>query len=260
MCSPLYFTIAYEINPWMHRENQVDQEKAIKQYDKLKKTYQTLGVEVIEIEPHISLPDMVYTANFGCMEGDMFIKSNFRYLQRRKESDLAARFLKKTLDCRISSIPDNIFFEGQGDLLKNHVRYFFGHGFRSQKEALPYLQDILPLPIIDLALTNPYFYHLDTCFAPLSQDAVIINPAAFPQESLKKIRQYFSFVIETDEKDNTHMACNLVVVGKTIVVGKGISKNLRKKCENIGFTVLEINMSEYLKGGGSIKCVSFEIN
>ncbi len=260
MCSPRYFTIAYEINPWMHRENQVNKEKVVKQYNELKKAYQQLGVEVVEIDQNQLLPDMVYTANFGCVEENVFIKANFRYRQRRKEADIAAEFLKKHLGCTVYKIPPGIFFEGQGDLLKNHVRYFFGHGFRSEKKALPYLQKALSLPIIDLELINPYFYHLDTCLAPISNDAVIVNPKAFSANSLKKIRQYFSYVIETEDEDNNHMACNLVVVDTTIVVGKGISKKLRNQCKDLGFTVWEIEMGEYLKGGGSVKCVSFEIS
>lgn len=44
------------------------------------------------------------------------------------------------------------------------------------------------------------------------------------------------------------MCCNLVSEGNTIVVGKGISENLKKTFKANGFEIIETLMKEFLKG------------
>jgi N-dimethylarginine dimethylaminohydrolase len=163
------------------------------------------------------------------------------------------------LGYEILKVPETIFFEGQGDLLKTSSMYFFGWGKRSQVESKPYLEEFLGKPVVDFQLINPYYYHLDTCFAPLADDTVMINQRSFMPEGLAKIREIFPNVIETSEQDNTVIGCNLVTVGKNIVVGKGISLALIETLAKFGYKVHEIDTTEYLKGGGSVKCLSLEL-
>jgi N-dimethylarginine dimethylaminohydrolase len=48
------------------------------------------------------------------------------------------------------------------------------------------------------------------------------------------------------------------VVENNIVVAQGISNELRKEFENLKFNIHEVDSIEYRKGGGSVKCMSFE--
>ena len=258
LCPPDYYDIEYEINPWMHTSNKVDHEKVQSIYQQIKSLYLSLDIEVHEIQAEKGLPDMVYSANFGEVRGNTFIKSNFRFSQRRAEADFAAKFFQEKFGYKTVSLPEDIFFEGQGDLLNDGKRFFFGWGKRSQQEAKPYLEKYLDAEVIDFELINPYYYHLDTCFTPLTPDLVMINPKSFKPEGLKKIHEIFSQVIETNEEDNNFLACNLINAGKNIVFAKGSSKVLREKLEGLGYILHEVDMTEYIKGGGSVKCISFE--
>lgn len=259
MCAPTYYQIEYEINPWMHINNDVDPKGAAAAYQQLKQTYTKLGVEILDIAPAKGLPDMIYTANLGFALTDKFVVANFRYPERRGESALAKKYFQD-LKFEIFELPEGIFFEGEGDLLKtDDHRYFFGHGHRSMPEAKPYLNDFLSTTCIDLEVTNPYFYHLDTCFAPLSNSAVVINPVSFTPEGLKTIHAQFDTVIEASAADNAVLGCNLEVIDTTIVVGKGISPQLQDRFQEIGLTTATVDMREYLKGGGSVKCASLRI-
>lgn len=259
LCPPTFYDIEYEINPWMHIQNKVDQDEAKKEFLKLRQVYQKLGVKLLEIPQVKGLPDMVFTANFGCVKDGVFIKSNFKFRERRKEGEFARTFFEKKLAKKTHSLPNDIFFEGQGDLLTDGKRYFFGFGKRSSLNAKTHLEKILEKSIIDLELINPYYYHLDTCFAPINTDTVIINPSSFSKESLRKVYDHFEDVIVTNNKDNQLLACNLVVVGKNIIIGKGISLNLKNALKSRGFTIHEVEMKEFLKSGGSVKCLSLEI-
>ncbi|MCL5411396.1 MAG: arginine deiminase family protein [Patescibacteria group bacterium] len=259
LCPPDYYDIEYEINPWMSLGNKVDKLKVQGQYQALRQLYLRLDVQTLEIKPDPGLPDMVYTINTGWVAKGIFIKANFRYPQRRREADLMGEFLEEELNLETKTLPTGVYFEGGGDLLKAGEKYFLGWGKRSVYEAKNYLEEFLESKIIDINLENPYFYHLDTCFAPLCEDTVVINEGAFKPEELKKIQQNFKNIIVTNEQDNKFLACNIVVFEKNIIITKGISLGLRQRIESFGFQVHEVGMSEYLKGGGSVKCVSLGI-
>lgn len=258
LCPPTYYDIEYEINPWMDVNRKANKEKVQLEYANLKAKYTELGIEFMEIEPQPGLPDMVYAANFGFAEGKKFIKATFKYPERRKEADFAEAYMKN-LGYEILTLPEEIFFEGQGDLLKTSTHYFMGWGKRSMPEAKKYLEQYLDKPVVDFELINPYYYHLDTCFAPIADDIVMINQRSFKPEGLKKVYEYFPTVIETSEQDNSVLCCNQVVFGNNIVLGKGITLALIEKLGGLGYKVHEIDTTEYLKGGGSVKCLSLEL-
>lgn len=258
MCPPDFYDIEYEINPWMDLSNKVDKELVQEQYFQLKSKFEELGTTVMEIPAQRGLPDMVYSANYGHIEGEIFIPANFKFEQRRKESSFAKEYFDMQ-GYEIKEIPNEIFFEGQGDLLKAGNNYFMGYGKRSMKEAAKYVSEFIGYDVKPLEVIDPYYYHLDMCLGPISEDIVVINPKSFNQEGLETIRDSFGTVIEASEEDNKVMACNLVVVGENILLGEGITDDLRESIEDNSFELHELNMSEYVKGGGSVKCCSLEV-
>lgn len=257
LCPPTFYDIEYEINPWMDVENKVDKRKALEEYKELKSAYQSLGAEVLEIKPVNGLPDMVYAANLGFPLGNKFALSNFRYEQRRKEAVFAKEYFEK-LDFEIVKLPESVYFEGQGDLLTVGGKFFIGWGKRSSKEAKDILNNKLGIEFIDFELKDPYFYHLDMSLGPLDSKTALVNFRSFTQEGLSKLKSEFTNIIEITEEDNKFMACNLVVVDKTVVIARGISDKLKGDIKKHGFDVVEIPMDEYRKGGGSIKCLTLE--
>lgn len=257
LCPPNFYDIEYEINPWMNVKNKIDKEKVLEEYEELKKTYQSLGVEVLEIEPVKGLPDMVYAANIGFPLGEKFISSNFRYEQRRREAVFGEKYFE-ALGFKIINLPKNIYFEGQGDMLTMGGKYFMGWGKRSSKEAIGILNKELGINCIEFELRDPYFYHLDMSLGILDFQTALINPRSFTDEGLLKLRSQFKNIIETSEEDNEFMACNLVTVNKTVIIAKGISDKLKQDIMEYGFNVAEISMDEFRKGGGSIKCLTLE--
>lgn len=257
LCPPTFYDIEYEINPWMRVENKVNKEKAWEEYETLKSTYQSLGVEVLGIPPVKGLPDMVYAANLGFPLGNNFVVSNFRFEQRRKEADFAKKYFED-LGFETITFPKNLYFEGQGDLLTVEGKYFMGWGKRSSREAVEILNKKLGIECIDFELRDPYFYHLDMSLGMLDAKTALINPRSFTKEGLLRLENEFPNIIATTEEDNKLMACNLVVVNKTVIVAKGINDKLKSEIDRRGFKVCEVPMDEFRKGGGSIKCLTLE--
>src|SRR3989344_5835574 len=80
MCPPKYFDIEYEINPWMHQDDQPAEDTAASQWQKLYKIYtEQLGWHVELIEPIKGLPDMVFATDCCLIGDDKVMLSSFRY-------------------------------------------------------------------------------------------------------------------------------------------------------------------------------------
>src|SRR5947209_13862829 len=116
MCPPDYFGIFYEINPWMNQEVRSDPELAHEQWHNLLANLEKAGASVKAIEPVKSLPDMVFVANAGLVDGRRLILSRFRYPERQPESKYAALWFQSH-GCEVIELPDEsgVCFEGGGD-------------------------------------------------------------------------------------------------------------------------------------------------
>src|SRR6185503_1242345 len=134
LCPPAHYDIEYVINPWMDTKNKVNSSKAEDAYTHLKQIYTDLGCEILEIAQKKGLPDMVYAANYGFPQSNLFIKSNYKYDERKDEAEAAKIYFKK-LGFEIKELPQDIEFEGQGDLLVAGDKYLLGWVKRTDPEA-----------------------------------------------------------------------------------------------------------------------------
>src|SRR5438105_1301099 len=87
LCPPDYYGIEYEINTWMKRSRNALPALAREQWQQLHDTLQSLGCHIELIAPRQNQPDMVFTANAGLAVGKKFIRSNFRFPERRGEEE-----------------------------------------------------------------------------------------------------------------------------------------------------------------------------
>src|SRR5579862_525431 len=87
LCSPDFYGIQYEINPWMDRRHNAVLALAQSQWLALREKLRSLDCEIELIAPQPNLPDMVFTANAGLVFGNKFIRSNFRHPERQGEEE-----------------------------------------------------------------------------------------------------------------------------------------------------------------------------
>ena len=270
MCRPTYYTIAYEINPWMRLTRQVRHIAGQRQWQALYQLLtQRLRVPVRLIRPVPGLPDLVFTANAGLVAGHLpapasggqagtFIRSNFRHPERRGEEPVVERYFRR-LGLRVVRLPRSFNFEGEGDALWCGDNLFLGFRFRSDAQAHEQLAKILNCRVLPLELIDKRFYHLDTCFCPLNAETALWFPHAFDRYGRRVIEQYVRDPIAVSEADALKFCCNAIVVGRSIVLHRGISKRLRRTLDGCGFAVHELDLSEFLKAGGSAKCLVLKL-
>ncbi|MFA6037034.1 MAG: arginine deiminase-related protein [Legionellales bacterium] len=255
MCEPKHYSISYEINPWMKMDNQVNGSLAYSQWKNLHDTIQNIADEVHLVEPKTNLPDMVFTANAALIHKNLAYISNFRFNERKDESQhFNEWFLKQGFQTIFYDKKDDCFFEGAGDALFMGDLLFYGHGFRSDKVFHENLNTLNPENVILCNLVDPYFYHLDTCFCPINDSFAIWYPPAFSPESQKAITAKIE-LFAVPENEAKHFACNAVVLGKHVIIPADCPVT-KKHLTDKGFTVHECDVSEFIKAGGACKCLT----
>ncbi len=258
MCPSLYYGIEYEINPWMSRSRQSNPQLAQEQWRGLYRLLEDkLDIEIALVEPKNGLPDMVFTANAGLAWGNKFVASNFRYEVRRGEV-LSFENWFQVRGYEIFHLPEENFFEGEGDLLLCGDLLFAGYHIRSDITSHQKVAEILEREILSLELTNEWFYHLDTCFCPLGQGQALFYSAAFDPYALKVLEDNIATLVAVTEDEARRFACNAIVVEKNVVMNDGCPQT-REKLHSLGFSVFETPLSEFIKAGGSAKCLVLKV-
>ena len=258
MCPPQHFGILYEINPWMNRAVAADHPTAARQWDGLQRTLAGLGVTIPRVEPQPDLPDLVFTANAGLIHRSTAYLSRFRHPQRQgEEPHYEAWFAAHGLTVR--HLPDELFFEGAGDALFLGETLVCGYRTRSSIYAAQWLGVELACPVLPVELVDPRFYHLDTCFCPVTPELAIWFPDAFDEYGRRAIERLGATLIAVEEDEAVRFACNSVVVGRTVVTGSGCEK-LHAALAGHGFAALGTPTGEFLKAGGSAKCLTLRLD
>ena len=179
MCRPDYFGIEYEINPWMRISNASDPTRCRTQWEALVHVLQEeVGIKVEYIEPTKGLPDLVFTANAGVIANGKAVPSRFRHPERQREEQYFEQWFEEH-GYEVIRLNSDLFFEGAGDLLGFADVWFGGYRQRSEIRAYTALTRIFHTEILPLELVSNKFYHLDTCFCPLSGGELLYYPGAF---------------------------------------------------------------------------------
>ncbi|MFO8040121.1 MAG: TIGR00300 family protein [Sodalinema sp.] len=258
MCPPHHYDVDYVINPWMegniHRSSR---DRAESQWEGLHKILKDHAI-VDLVEPQKGVPDMVFTANAGLVLGDNVVLSRFYHPERQGEEPYFKQWFEDN-GFTVYELPKDLPFEGAGDaLLDREGRWLWaGYGFRSELDSHPYLAKWLDIEVISLQLVDNRFYHLDTCFCPLTNGYLLYYPPAFDFYSNRLIEMRVPpekrIIVNDDDAGN--FACNAVNVGDVVVMNQ-VSDSLSRRLSDVGFTVIQTPLSEFLKAGGAAKCLT----
>ncbi|MEX2984306.1 dimethylargininase [Streptomyces sp. C36] len=256
MCRPTHFTVDYRINPWMDPAKPVDTALAVLQWERLYELYQELGHTVELIEPLPGLPDMVYAANGATVHDGRVLVANFRYEQRAAE---AAAYREWFENAGHTEVRDAVHTnEGEGDYLVAGDRVLAGTGFRTEPAAHAEAQELFGVPVVGLTLVDPRYYHLDTALAVLDDDEIMYYPDAFSDASRRTLRELYPDAILADEADAEVFGLNAISDGLNVLLPQAATA-LADKLAARGFRPVGVDLSELLKGGGSVKCCTLEI-
>ena len=258
MCAPDHYDVDYVINPWMEGNiHKSSRDRAVEQWQKL---YSILAdhATVDLIQPQKGVPDLVFTANAGLVLEKTAVLSRFFHKERQGEEPYFQQWFEEN-GFTVHVLPKDLPFEGAGDaLLDREGRWLWaGYGFRSELDSHSYLAKWLDIEVLSLRLMDERFYHLDTCFCPLTDGYLLYYPPAFDSYSNRRIEMHVppEKRIAVTELDAANFACNAVNIDKLIVMNKA-SDALKEQLGDAGFRIIETPLTEFLKAGGAAKCLT----
>lgn len=269
MTDPGHFDVSYVINPWMRPDAWAAHRKAeaIAASAALRRALEAAGGEVEMVPAEPGLPDLVFPANAAVVLDGKALMARFRCPERQGEqAPFRAAFerLKARGAIReIVDLPPGVDHEGAGDGLWDETRGLFwvGHGQRSHRRAADVIAATFGQTVVPLELATPQFYHLDTCFRPLSGGEVLYYPPAFTDEALAAIEARVKPAdrIVASEEDAAAFCVNAVCIGRTVVMARAPVR-LRQRLEARGYRLVEIDLDPFILSGGAAFCMTLRLD
>jgi ornithine--oxo-acid transaminase len=264
LCAPDHFDVQYAINPWMDTAVPVDALGARRQWDALRAALRRAGAEVELIDPAPGLPDMVFCANAGIVDGERFVLARMRHPERHGEAErfgahLAAHGLS------VEELPEGALQEGAGDALPFRGRLLAGYGPRSNVAGVLELARRVSVPVTPLRLEDERLYHLDLAFCPLDARTALVCFEAFDAESERALRALVPDPIALEEDETLAFTANSLVIahprsGERTVIMPSCSQRLRDALHARGFAVEVVDVGEFLKAGGGPRCLALALD
>ena len=268
---PTHFRVDYVINPFMDPSDQPDPALAMAQWRELVATIERHGGTVEALEQRPDAPDMVYAMNLGLgleresAEGEVaghVVMSHMRYPERRMETESAQPWFAER-----GFTTSYVGRDGVGAHLEAGDAFAFGdalvvgYGPRTEELALKHLATEMGIRVRGLRITHPGMYHLDLAFCPLDDRRALVCPAALDEASAAALLDLVPEpLVLTEEEALTTFCANSIVVpqesGGATVIMPACPDRVRARLEEWGFRVVLVDVSEFHKGGGSIRCLT----
>jgi N-dimethylarginine dimethylaminohydrolase len=256
MCPPDYLSLKYEINPWMDKESEFSLSTAKKQWEKLFDLYkQLIPNNIFKVEAKEGLTELCFLGDSLFAINGSVVYSRFAKKERSSEAPYVMQYFSDTLEGK--QIPEGMFYEGSGETMLWRDKIFVGYGQRSSVEIVSHLKSAFTLDVVGFELIDKKYYHLDTALFPINDHLIAVFPDAFSKKALDYLKSLDTEIIELNETDAEAFALNSVSIDNNIVVHYE-AQNFINLLKSRSFNVHTVDISEFIKFGGGLKCLSFQ--
>lgn len=262
MCSPEWYDVDYVINPWMAGNlHSPSRDESFKQWRGLYGALRQVA-DVRLLHPRPGSPDMTFVAHGALVQFGVAALSSFACAERQPEEQPLRVWLEEN-GFLIWEVPRETPFEGEGDAMFDPFGkpLWLAHGARTCHYSHRHVADAWQAELTSLHLVDPRFYHLDTCFAPLSGGHLLYFPEAFDGPSLKRIEDAYPprLRIALTEVEAAHFGCNVLNVGQNVFLNES-GGTVARRLRGLGYKVTELPLGEFLKGGGGAKSLALRLS
>jgi N-dimethylarginine dimethylaminohydrolase len=260
MVEPEHFRVDYAINPFMRLDDQPEPQRTRAQWQAIVAAIEAAGGSVESLAQRADAPDMVYAMNLGLPveadSGNRVVLSHMRYPERRMETESAEAWFGDHGYTPTVVGRDGIGAHVEaGDALAWRGDLVVGYGPRTEELALKHLATELEVRVHGVRITHPGMYHLDLGFCPLDSAHAMVAPSAFDDASARALLALVPEPLVLSEEEALTFCANSIVVGRTVVM-PACPPRVRAVLEDWGFEVVLVEVGEFLKGGGAIRCLT----
>jgi N-dimethylarginine dimethylaminohydrolase len=259
LCQPQYMTIRDVINETQkHFKNEgIHIEKALKQHDEFVNTLRGHGTEVILLPYHKKYPEQVFTRDIGFTLGETIFVADMASDVRNGEENVLKQWLEDEEISYYNIIGHQI--EG-GDVIIDHDTIYIGLSDRTNREAIKHLQELLnrQFEIILIDFQSKYL-HLDCVFNIVSPELALIYPDALKPEQIDLFKNRYE-LIEVSEEEQFTLGTNVLSIGYNKIISLPVNKKVNEELRKRGFEIIEVDITEIIKSGGSFRCCTLPIH
>jgi N-dimethylarginine dimethylaminohydrolase len=256
--NPEHFGVLHEINPWMHRDVSVDLEHARRQWDDLVENLRRAGAEIAMMLPQPRLPDLVFTANAGVVNGQQYVPSRFRHPQRRAESEHHRSWFNDH-GFQVDPLPEGVTHEGAGDSLPFAGVLVSGYRWRSDAASHAYLSQLTGAAVRSVELADERLYHLDLTFCPLDDRRAMVAPLGWDRYGRRVMEDLVPEALVLEDEEALMLCANSVVVGPNVFL-PACPLRVGHQLEAWGFEPVVCDVSEFAKAGGGCRCLTLALD
>lgn len=221
-----------------------DFEKALAQHDAYCDALRRCGVEVTVLEADERYPDGCFVEDTAVVTGEVAVITRPGALTRRGEEAEIARVLSGYMETVTIEPPGTL--EG-GDILRAEKHYFIGISARTNREGARQLSAILEKHGYTSSEAEVRAgLHLKSDIAYLGERNFISTPAFSDIVPSANV-----IILEQDE----YYSANCLRVNDFLLIPSGFPKS-KKRIADLGYSLIELDMSEFRKMDGGLTCLS----
>lgn len=257
LCQPQYMTIREVINETQKQfeDEGIHIERALEQHRELVRTLEAKGIEIILLPYHKKFPEQVFTRDIGFTLGQTIFVAKMAHDVRIGEEDVLKQWLDDEEMSYYTLAEDRI--EG-GDVIIDRETIYVGLSNRTHQEAVDHLQSILIQFEVKAIPFKERYLHLDCVFNVVSPEIALIYPPALTKEDIDLFSSRYE-LIEVSEEEQFTLGTNVLNIGNKKILSLPVNKQVNEKLRNRGFEVIEVDITEIIKSGGSFRCCTLPI-
>jgi N-dimethylarginine dimethylaminohydrolase len=257
LCAPQYMTIRDVINETQRhfKEEGIHIETALKQHETFVRTLKDNGVETILLPYHKKYPEQVFTRDIGFTLGNTVFVADMASKVRRGEENVLRQWLEDEGFSYYNIVGDNI--EG-GDVIIDENTIYIGLSDRTNQQAVDHLKQLLTSFDVKGIKFKAEFLHLDCVFNVVSPELALIYRPALTEEDIQLFQSKYE-LIEVSEEEQFTLETNVLSIGNKKILSLPVNKQVNQKLRDRGFEVIEVDITEIIKSGGSFRCCTMPI-
>ncbi|WP_342365034.1 dimethylarginine dimethylaminohydrolase family protein [Jeotgalibacillus proteolyticus] len=257
VCPPAFMKIEEPINETQKHflDENINQEKAMEQHRNFIQALHSNGADVVQLPPINHFPEQVFTRDIGFTIDDTVFISTMGTKMRNGEEVVLQDWLEE-MGIKHEKI-ETFAIEG-GDVIVDGSIVWVGVSSRTTEEAIAELQSNLPEHKVIPVPFDSQFLHLDCLFNIISSDEALIYSKAFSKETVERFAEHYT-LIEVNDGEQFTMGPNVLSLGDRTMLSLPVNKEINKELKLMGYKVIELDISEIIKSGGSFRCCSLPI-
>ncbi len=272
LVSPIGFRLCAEpVDNLYMQTTAIDPGRAMAQHLALVEAIGACGVPVLVVPGREGLEDAVFPNNAFATVPGRFIVGAMRHPSRRAEAareDVRALFTDTLGRALVDLSTENCVAELTGPLVIDRARGLGLCGLtqRADEAGCAAMHDAFALALSFRFALQPSEYHTNVVLAVLAGRACVMHPGSFadPEVPLAISRMYEGrTLVLTDEEKAAFVANCIAVTERDVMMSAGAERALRPTSRaalaDWGFAVRAVEVDEFEKAGGSLRCMVAEL-